>query len=272
MLTGGTFQKEQEGTSLPGATDPPCPQAQGCSVCRRMLGHPLIVVPWGSTRGCLRPRTCGTLTGPPSNHLGNQTRKGPAASMLPGQWFSGHCDWTRAPGSSWEACGSKGTRQSLGRPGYAVQARCDHGTRQISGQEECQTSWEGQCTVARLSEANSTASLRVVPALRSCGHSARAHGHVGPRAGSALCCHRPESLHACSTRGLLPGKLVSFCFCRTVTFDIRRKHSFCIKAKLPITASCKRGGRPQLSLRSPTDTPPPPRGTGGWGRVEETNL
>ena len=121
MLTGGTFQKEQEGTSLPGATDPPCPQAQGCSVCRRMLGHPLIVVPWGSTRGCLRPRTCGTLTGPPSNRLGNQTRKGPAASMLPGQWFSGHCDWTRAPGSSWEACGSKGTRQSLGRPGYAVQ-------------------------------------------------------------------------------------------------------------------------------------------------------
>lgn len=137
----------------------------------------------------------------------------PASSQDSGS--PGCYEWTRAPGCSWEACGSKGTRQSLGGPGYAVQARCDRGI--FLGQEECQPSWEWQCTVAWLSEANSTASMRVAPALCS---SAGAHGHVGPRAGFVLCCHRPESLHACSTRGLLPGKSVSFCFCRTVTFDI----------------------------------------------------
>lgn len=68
---------------------------------------------------------------------------------------------------------SEGTRQSLGGSGYAVQARCDCGTCQIFlGQEECHPSWEWQCTVSRMSESNSTTSMRVVPALRSWGYSA----------------------------------------------------------------------------------------------------
>lgn len=116
----------------------------------------------------------------PIKPSGKPDKKGallPASSQDRGS--PGHCDWTRAPGSSWEACGSKGTPQSLGGPGYAVQARCSRGTRQISGQEECQPSWEWQCTVAQLSEANGTASMRVVSALCSCSHSAGAHGHVG---------------------------------------------------------------------------------------------
>lgn len=51
----------------------------------------------------------------------------------------------------------------------------------------------------------------------------------------------------------------------------RKKHCFCIKAKLPITASCKKGGRPRLGLRSPTDTPPPPQGLlGGAGLKRQT--
>lgn len=107
------------------------------------------------------------------HQTGKQTRNKGSCCQHPPRIVVLQGEWTWAPGSSWEACGSEGTRQSLGGSGYAVQARCDRGTRQIfSGQEECQPSWEWQCTVSRLNEANRTASMRVVPALCSWGYSA----------------------------------------------------------------------------------------------------
>lgn len=67
--------------------------------------------------------------------------------------------------------------------------------------------------------------------------------------------------------GLLPGKSVSFCFCRTV-MTFRKKHCFCIKAKLPITASCKEGGWPRLRPEAPQMPLPLLKGLLGWAGLK----